>query len=118
MAQTDKVKYYLNELVTLESLEKKKDEAIQELQVKEQNSFSHFQLASVIKLNNKKYSYNFRTYGYIPSNMRVVEEKCSATNLRKKIISLYKQGKYIDLPQEPTNNRDIFIDICKRVKQL
>jgi hypothetical protein len=118
MAQTNKVIYLLNELTILTNLEKHKHEATQELQVKERNNFLHFQFASIIKLNNKKYSYNFRTYGYIPTTIRAIEEKCSATNLRKKIISLYKKGKYIDLPQEPTEDKDTFLEICKKVKIL
>ena len=118
MTQTDKVKYYLNELIILESLEKKKDEATQQLIVKEQNGFKHFQFVSVIRLNNKRYTYNYRSYGYIPANMRVVEEKCSSVTLSKNIISLYKKGRYLDLPKEPTNDKDTFVALCKKAKEI
>ena len=116
LPQSLRVQALLHELTILEELDKNKDNATKELKVKEEKGFFHFMTVSVLRLNKTKYTFKPVTYGYIPAQMREVSEKCSSTNLRKKIISFFKKGRYLSLPQTPTMEKEAFLEICRKVK--
>lgn len=112
------VENLLKELTILEELDRIKDTAKVELQVKTVGNQFQFNEISTVKLNSKKYTFNPVIYGFIPSRMRDVSEKCSAGILKKKIVQLYKRGVKLELPKKPVTDSAVFTELCKKVKLI
>lgn len=121
MNKTIKVVNLLDKITDLTEFYNNKEKATDTLIIKEVGSFYKYMIVSLIKLNKKTHHFNSRIYGYIPSNAKNTNLKCSAKLLKKQIIKLYNKKIMIELPKETTawstsNSDKLFETICKTIK--
>lgn len=125
MVQTPKVKTLLHELNVIPELQKKRNESKEELMVKvtKESGKEYFQffIVSTLVIHKQKHRFLPRLYGILLSTMTDLSIKCSASLLKKRIVSLY--GKKVlldDLPItiEEANDPILFKAICEKVRNL
>lgn len=118
ITRTLKTVQLLEDINLLEKVYEQKESATQNLVVKDSNGFYKFIITNIIEYDNRKYSFNPSTIGYLPLNLTDQDNKCSSGLLKKIFVKEYQKSGII--PKLPTtqeawkdNKEDLFNQLCK-----
>lgn len=115
MNQTLLVETMYHKLNILKYIFDNQESATTVLKVKALQGVIKFEFVKYIEYNGAKFYFGSKLYGYVPADMNTKDMKCSSSLLVKRIKTLYKKNKLIDLPKEfdPSKKEDMFKRICE-----